>query len=223
MGLFKAASGKGNDEEGSIEFNLAGLFKIMCCTHQKSGDEKQQLFRIAESLEKLNKRLDLIERAVDPHGMLGSRRRSTSRASVLGTGAAGDAGGLPSVHEEEDLFNEDSEDESETVGTDWQHLKKRLRSQFSSFFVFGCVTEPKTERDELINPYWIEDKDLKRGEVDYLSGPEIQFWKDLLDKYLYPIDENKEEQVSIGLTNHELLLSNDCNIITMNNVFCVSG
>ena len=56
--------------------------------------------------------------------------------------------------------------------------------------------EPKTERDELINPYWIEDKDLKRGEVDYLSGPEIQFWKDLLDKYLYPIDENKEQQVN---------------------------
>ncbi len=56
--------------------------------------------------------------------------------------------------------------------------------------------EPKTERDELINPYWIEDKDLKRGEVDYLSGPEIQFWKDLIDKYLYPIDENKEQQVN---------------------------
>lgn len=60
--------------------------------------------------------------------------------------------------------------------------------------------EPKTERDELINPYWIEDKDLKRGEVDYLSGPEIQFWKDLLDKYLYPIDENKEQQVITSIT-----------------------
>ena len=58
------------------------------------------------------------------------------------------------------------------------------------------ISEPKTERDDLINPYWIEDKDLKRGEVDYLSGQEIQFWKDLLAKYLHPIDENKEQQVS---------------------------
>ena len=65
----------------------------------------------------------------------------------------------------------------------------------SFFFFFFQFAEPKTERDELINPYWIEDKDLKRGEVDYLSGPEIQFWKDLLAKYLYPIDENKEQQV----------------------------
>ena len=64
--------------------------------------------------------------------------------------------------------------------------------------VFLFILEPKTERDELINPYWIEDKDLKRGEVDYLSGPEIQFWKDLLDKYLHPIDENKQEQARIA-------------------------
>jgi len=56
----------------------------------------------------------------------------------------------------------------------------------------------------LINPYWIEDKDLKRGEVDYLSGPEIQFWKDLLAKYLYPIDENKEQQARIAADLIEL-------------------
>lgn len=51
-------------------------------------------------------------------------------------------------------------------------------------------------RDDLINPYWIEDPDLKKGEVDFLSPAEITFWKDLLEKYLFPIDENKEERVS---------------------------
>ena len=57
------------------------------------------------------------------------------------------------------------------------------------------TTEPKEERDDLINPFWIEDRDLGRGEVDYLSGPEIQFWKDLIDKYLHPIDSDKAKQV----------------------------
>lgn len=57
-------------------------------------------------------------------------------------------------------------------------------------------TVPKEKRDDLVNPYWIEDPDMKKGEVEYLSSSEIQFWKDLLDKYLYPIDENKSEQVS---------------------------
>lgn len=53
------------------------------------------------------------------------------------------------------------------------------------------------ERDDLINPYWIEDPNLMKGEVDFLTTAEIEFWKDLIDIYLRPIDENKEEQVSI--------------------------
>lgn len=55
----------------------------------------------------------------------------------------------------------------------------------------------QNERDPLTNPYWIEDPELRKGEVDYLSTTEIQFWKDLLDKYLYPIDANKDEEVIV--------------------------
>lgn len=54
---------------------------------------------------------------------------------------------------------------------------------------------PKEERDDLVNPYWIEDKALKRGEVDYMPGAEVQFFKDLIEKYLYPLLKNPQEQV----------------------------
>jgi chitin synthase len=66
--------------------------------------------------------------------------------------------------------------------------------------------EPKQERDDMINPYWIEDRDLKKGEVDYISSAEAQFWKDLLEKYLHPIDDNKEEKVCISLLLYSELL-----------------
>lgn len=46
-----------------------------------------------------------------------------------------------------------------------------------------------------MNPYWIEDKGLKKGEVDFLPTIEIKFWQDLLEKYLAPIDEDKAEKV----------------------------
>lgn len=59
--------GTDNGDEGSIEFSLAGLIKVMLCTHPKSVDEKQQLLRIAESLDSLGRRLDTIERFVHPH------------------------------------------------------------------------------------------------------------------------------------------------------------
>lgn len=52
----------GDNEEGSIEFSLAGLFRCMFCTYPKAIDEKQQLVRIAESLEVLEKRMEGIEK-----------------------------------------------------------------------------------------------------------------------------------------------------------------
>ena len=36
---------------------------------------------------------------------------------------------------------------------------------------------------------------FSRGEVDYLSGSEIAFWTDLIEKYLYPLDADKQKQV----------------------------
>lgn len=47
----------------------------------------------------------------------------------------------------------------------------------------------------LTRPYWLSDEGLKKGEVDVLSLQEEQFWKDLLEKYLYPIDDDKAEKV----------------------------
>ena len=125
-----------DSEEGSLELSFAGLFKIMCCTHQKAVDEKQQLLRIADTLESLNKRLDVIERyfgiicnslrfvktisihdlnrAVDPHGLMAPRRRSMSRTSHRGGGGVD---GLASVHENDGGSNsDDSDDESDSVG-----------------------------------------------------------------------------------------------------------
>lgn len=56
-------------------------------------------------------------------------------------------------------------------------------------------TVQREERDFLTNPYWIEDRELKKGEVDFMSSSEMTFWKDLIDQYLYPIDQDKAEEV----------------------------
>ena len=59
-----------------------------------------------------------------------------------------------------------------------------------------------------MNPYWIEDKALKKGEVDFLPQAEIKFWQELLEKYLYPIDEDKDEKVKqIYFFNHIQVLN----------------
>ncbi|EEB10859.1 chitin synthase, putative [Pediculus humanus corporis] len=165
LGFLQGIGTGDNNEEGSLDISFAGLFRCMFCTHPKTIDEKEQLLRIAESLEEVQKRMENIERHVDPHAAASGRRRTTSTSS---------RDHLHSHHEapEED---QEGEDDSETVST-----------------------EPKNDRDDLMNPYWIEDKALKKGEVDFLPQAEIKFWQELLEKYLYPIDEDKDEKAKIS-------------------------
>merc|ERR1719334_2295427 len=163
-----------DDEEGGIDVSLGNILRLQLFTHKRESQDKEQLFRIADSLDTLTKRLDHIENVIDPHSAAAPKqRRKSSRMSLRGEAMTAVSEGGESV----DMDTE--EDASHT-------------------------TEPKEERDDLINPFWIEDRDLGRGEVDYLSGPEVQFWKDHIDKYLHPIDSDKAKQDEIEAGLKEL-------------------
>merc|ERR1712117_588528 len=162
-----------DDEEGGIDISLGNILRVMAFTHKKESQDKEQLVRIADSLDSLTKRLDHIEGIIDPHSTGPKERRKSSRLSLRGEAMTAVSEGGESV----DMDTE--EDASHT-------------------------TEPKEEGDDLINPFWIEDRDLGRGEVDYLSGPEVQFWKDLIEKYLFPIDADKAKQALIAAGLKEL-------------------
>lgn len=85
LGFLQGNVGSNNDEEGSIDISVAGLFRCLLCTHGKTSDEKAQLIHIADSLDTLRKKMDHIERIVDPHshfqGHHHGRRRTTSASS----------------------------------------------------------------------------------------------------------------------------------------------
>lgn len=108
-----------------------------------------------------------IRRAVDPHGHAGIRRRASSVGSRAGDhlGAIG-----------EDPAEDDGHDsETETVNSQ--------------------TTENNREIDLSTRPYWIHDQGIKNGPIETLSTQEEGFWNELLEKYLYPIDEDKAEKV----------------------------
>nr|NP_001296068.1 uncharacterized LOC105380296 [Plutella xylostella]API61825.1 chitin synthase 1 [Plutella xylostella]API61826.1 chitin synthase 1 [Plutella xylostella]BAF47974.1 chitin synthase 1 [Plutella xylostella] len=178
-----------NEDEGSIEFSFAGLFKCMLCTHPKGNEEKVQLLHIASTLDKLEKKLETVEKTLDPHGL--------HRGRKLSIGHRGSTNGDHGL----DALAEDNEDHNLDSDTD------------------TLSTAPREQRDELINPYWIEDPELKKGEVDFLSQSEIHFWKDLIDKYLYPIDANKEEQARISHDLKELRNSSVFSFFMINALF----
>ncbi|XP_071447223.1 chitin synthase chs-2-like [Hetaerina americana] len=171
FGVFGSAT-EGN-EAGSMEISLAGLFKCMMCTHKDTAkeEEKTQLLQISESLVQINKRLETIERTSGIRSFpLG--RRTSATGSNLGNNMYASPEGEQELHQ------------------DQIQVFTATRNSISQ--------HPKIERDDLINPYWIEDRHLKSGEVNFLTRGEEDFWKDLIDKYLYPIAESPKEKEKIA-------------------------
>ena len=71
-------------------------------------------------------------------------------------------------------------------------------------YIDSCIqNEPKIQRDDLVNPFWIVDKDLKKGLVRYLDNNETNFWQKLIEKYLYPLNHDK---VCVELSNPTVVL-----------------
>lgn len=106
---------------------------------------------------------------MDPHGLASSGRR---RASSVGSRTADHLRAIG----EDPAEDQDCQSDPETETS--QHTEGNREG--SNFFS---------------RPYWLNDEGLKKGEIDVLSMQEEQFWKDLLEKYLYPIDEDKAEKV----------------------------
>lgn len=62
------------------------------------------------------------------------------------------------------------------------------------------ATSSQDQSSFLISPYWLQDERIRKGEVDFLSNAEEEFWKDLIGKYLRPIEGDDEGQVRADLT-----------------------
>ncbi|GAB6025457.1 hypothetical protein CHUAL_011200 [Chamberlinius hualienensis] len=182
------------DAQKNMVFNIFGLkeqeklgsgFAISCahlcsfslCTHKKPDKNQVELMAIQGSLKDVTSKLALIEKSVD-YALPGFRRRSTRGRSLRGNK-------LESLNEEEneDVFENDEEGSIKTESS--------------------APTEAQNKRNPIINPLWIEDNELV-GPVDYLSKEENLFWKNLIEKYLYPIDEDPEEKARIVIELKEL-------------------
>ena len=165
--LMDHVSGKGGTD-GGIEFGFANLFRCMCFTHDDPMEPKKQLVKIAATLDDVSTRMARIESTV---GTVGSfRRRSSLKRRSMNS--------LPEMPEDQPPVDaDDLPSQQSDYGDDIQDVQK-------------------AQRNDEENPYWIEDTDLGSGPVDFLPGPEVNFFRELIEKYLQPIvkDEEKEKK-----------------------------
>ena len=65
---------------------------------------------------------------------------------------------------------------------------------------------PKEKRDEMVNPYWMEANGENRTKCRILAdclqedieAKEIRYWNSFIEKYLLPLNEDKEEKKRIS-------------------------
>ncbi|XP_015588503.1 chitin synthase chs-2 isoform X2 [Cephus cinctus] len=178
-GFFKSLSGtKNTSTTGAIVFSLAGLFKCILCTHGKPSEEERRFDAISESLGKVNARLETMERNLDQSQQPIGRRRSSFVGCRIG--ASNDNLGV---------ISEDSAEDAESHVSDTASELSDVTEN----------SEANRERTFLISPYWLQDERLRKSEVDFLTNPEEGFWKDLIGKYLRPIDLDNKEQWPLGI------------------------
>ena len=175
---FLDMSQDGKSDEGSIVFSLANLFKCMFCTYPKPSEEKIHLIKIEDHLNQLTQKMTTIERVLEPGGF--SKRKGSS---VGKTRKFSDNLSTVTENEEDDEFGSLGSEGNDDRMSD---------------------TREQHKRDDMLNPFWIEDKALRNGEVAYLHPQEIQFWDELIGKYLYPIDQDKAHQEKVAQDLKEL-------------------
>ncbi|XP_067686177.1 chitin synthase chs-2-like isoform X2 [Haliotis asinina] len=49
-------------------------------------------------------------------------------------------------------------------------------------------------RDELKEPYWIEDEDIAGGPKELVSIQEVDFWNGLIGRYLFPLEKDEKHE-----------------------------
>ena len=71
------------------------------------------------------------------------------------------------------------------------------------------AVEEKIKRDPEKNPFWLDDfytdnLELGGGPVDYLPGTEIIFWREVIKKYLEPLEMSKKDKADqlVGLKGY---------------------
>ena len=99
-----------------------------------------------------------------------------------------------------------------------QNRKKTGGQSFVSNNYYGGKEEKiyQKNRNELINPAWIEHPLLLESEVDFLDPKETEFFQKMIDRYLYPLVEDKTYQAKVA-RDLKALRNNGCFIFFMIN------
>ncbi|XP_057669819.1 chitin synthase chs-2-like [Diorhabda carinulata] len=170
--------GKPNDNTGSLEFSIGGLVKLMCCTYDNKGEEREILRNIQTSIQQLQQKIDILEKTRVTGD---TERRRTTRGTEFFTGNRATRTSITSgiiqpsaPYLDGDAKNENDEDD-DIDESDGESIE--------------------TPSDGVEANSWYYDGELINSPVDYINNSEKKFFEKLIQKYLYPLDETSKKAI----------------------------
>ncbi|KYN42444.1 Chitin synthase 3 [Trachymyrmex septentrionalis] len=190
--MIRQKNKQNKNEKGTLEFSLGNLFKCVCCVHSGISYEEKRLNEINESIQQINKRLNLLDRLhavnIETNDITQSSNINVHPRSYFPM----EETRKEEIHEEIELQHMTDKSDQGNV------LYKDVDDDESDILTQESATSSQDRSSFLISPYWLQDERLRRGVVDFLSNDEEEFWKDLIGKYLQPIESDEESQVRRG-------------------------
>ena len=156
----------------------SGFFTCMCCSSSRADEEAANLIEIKDKVNKVYEKFEKTQ----TNEVKGQRSSLYKRKSVNIREPTEERFSLRHQSLEEE--DEDEEDASETTSL----LQENAFDRQESFELQDMSDRPK----------WARDYQLKRFPFVELSDQELQFWSEFVPKYLYPLDENRQEQARIS-------------------------
>lgn len=166
-------SSKGNEEEGAIDFSFGGIFRCMFCARPKPNKNDILLTQLSGQIEMLSEKISLL----DAYATRRSFRYNIATSIFIIFFISNRKREEPMAHDSDNLSIIDLEGQRDSI-----------------------IDEFDSDNEEIDHshhlPHWLADDDLKNSETETLPAAEEQFWLDLIQKYLEPIEPSDEEKVN---------------------------
>ncbi|XP_054005861.1 chitin synthase chs-2-like [Hylaeus anthracinus] len=195
--LTKSNKSQHSEKSRWMTCSLSNLFKCDFCGRKQSQEEEKYLSSIHNAINEINSRLERIESNYSSDSVLRDivEEKNNEESKPYNKQAELEVTG--------DNLYESTDSESETS----TQTPTIFYEKYSNY---------------LVSPNWLQNEHVQNGKVDFLSTSEEEFWKQLIEIYLYPIENDEEKQKS---TAKELInLRNDCllKFLTLNIIFVVA-
>ncbi|XP_034944294.1 chitin synthase chs-2-like [Chelonus insularis] len=182
-------------QKESLDSLIVYLFRILFNTQNRDSDQFEKLDCIAETLNNIVVRIDKLESNI-------KNKAQRLRPKMLSS--------PKDIH-------------MNTTETDRICKRDRKTSEHSSKYSLLPSTHIKPnnvrENHYLISPHWIQDPDLQKGQVQFLSLEEELFWKQLIKKYLQPLNEDKKQLEKVTMELKKLRDENLFKFFMINALF----